>query len=53
MATPPLKPGNDAPKSGRYDQVGPRGGNTGQVINIKAGKTLPPTDKAGQGYKKS
>ena len=48
---PILKPGKEAPKSGQYEQVGPRGGGTGKEVTMPKGKTLPPTDKSGQGYK--
>jgi len=45
-----LKLGQPAPKSGQYEQVGPRGGRTGKEITAPKGHTLPPTDKPGQGY---
>ena len=45
-----LKPGDSAPKSGQYEQVGPKGGNTGKDVTMPKGHTLPPTDKPGQGY---
>ncbi|MGC3965860.1 MAG: YjzC family protein [Pirellulales bacterium] len=45
-----LKPGQDAPKSGQYQVVGPRGGAGPEVTGVK-GKTLPPTPTAGSTYK--
>lgn len=42
-----LKPGSPAPKSGIYEQVGPRGGKTGEQADSTRGKPLPPTEKAG------
>lgn len=45
-----LKPGQDAPKSGQYEVVGPRGGKTGQEVTSTEGNTLPPTPKPGQTY---
>lgn len=37
-----LKPGQNAPASGQYRQVGPRGGKGPEVTAVK-GKPLPPT----------
>ncbi|MET3810845.1 YjzC family protein [Arthrobacter sp. UYEF3] len=45
-----LKPGRDAPLSGQYEIVGPRGGRTGDERTAIRGRTLPPTPKSGQGY---
>ncbi|MEU4648033.1 YjzC family protein [Nocardia fluminea] len=39
----PLKPGNKAPNSGQYLEVGPRGGKTTVEITGVKGKTMPPT----------
>lgn len=47
----PLSPGQKAPKSGQYEQVGPRGGKTGVERTVTKGEPLPPTDKKGMGYK--
>lgn len=47
----PLKPGQDVPRSGQYEIIGPRGGRTGEEITGVKGKTLPPTHKAGSSYK--
>ncbi|WP_429422622.1 YjzC family protein [Nocardia sp. GAS34] len=46
----PLKPGDKAPHSGLYEEVGPRGGHTGKEITGVKGKTLPPTSKPGNGF---
>ena len=45
-----LKPGQPAPKSGIYNEVGPRGGATGEQVVSTHNKPLPPTAKPGQGY---
>jgi hypothetical protein len=49
MATP-LKPGQIAPRSGQYVQVGPRGGRTGDERTVVRGEPMPPTPKPGMGY---
>lgn len=46
-----LRPGADAPKSGQYQVIGPRGGNTGREVTAVQGKPMPPTEKAGMSYK--
>ena len=46
----PLKPGNTAPKSGQYQEIGPRGGKGREVTTTK-GEPLPPTTKPGSSYK--
>ncbi len=45
------KPGEKAPASGQYEEVGPRGGKTGHEVTSVEGKPLPPTSKPGQQYK--
>lgn len=45
-----LKPGAEAPKSGQYKVVGPRGGDAGREVTAVKGKPMPPTDKPGMGY---
>lgn len=50
IVTKPLKPGQDAPVSGQYAIVGPRGGQTGAERTSIQGRPLPPTPKPGQGY---
>lgn len=48
----PLPSGKPAAKSGQYEQVGPKVGNTGgQEVTLPKGHTLLSTDKPGQGYK--
>ena len=34
----PLKPGTTAPRSGQYEQVGPRGGRTGEERTVTRGE---------------
>lgn len=46
----PLKPGTIAPRSGQYEQVGSRGGRTGEERTVTRGEPLPPTPKSGMGY---
>jgi len=45
-----LKPGQKAPASGQYEQVGPRGGR-GREVTVVKGEPLPPTTKPGSSYK--
>lgn len=42
-----LKPGNRAPASGQYEEIGPRGGRTGHEVTTVRGEPLPPTTKPG------
>ena len=44
-----LKPGQKAPASGQYRQVGPRGGK-GREVTVVRGEPLPPTTKRGSTY---
>jgi hypothetical protein len=44
------KPGNLAPASGQYAQVGKQGAATGHEVTVPKGKVLPPTQKPGQSY---
>ena len=46
----PLKPGQHAPASGQYEEVGPRGGRTGHEVTAVQHKPLPPTSRPGSGY---
>lgn len=46
-----LKSGQTVPRSGQYEVIGPRGGETGAEITGVKGKTLPPTSKPGSSYK--
>lgn len=43
------KPGEKAPRSGQYREVGPRGGQ-GDEITISKGERFPPSDKPGSTY---
>lgn len=45
------KPGETTPRSGQYEKIGPRGGETGEEITAVKGKTFPPSEKAGTTYK--
>ena len=45
-----LSPGTLAPRSGIYEQVGPRGGKTGEQADSTRGKPLPPTDRGNKGW---
>lgn len=45
-----LRPGEDAPRSGHYEQVGPRGGRTGAERTVTRGEPMPPTPRPGMGY---
>lgn len=45
-----LRPGQKAPISGQYEQVGPRGGR-GPERTVVRGEPLPPTSKPGTTYK--
>lgn len=44
-----LKPGQTAPASGQYQQVGPRGGK-GPEVTVTKGEPLPPTPAKGTTY---
>jgi hypothetical protein len=46
-----IKPGEPAPASGFYDELGPRGGDTGKQVTSIAGHRLPPTSQPGHTYK--
>ena len=45
--TDALRPGEAAPKSGQYEEVGPRGGGTGHEVTVPKGHTMPPTTEPG------
>ena len=47
---PVHRPGEQAPVSGQYEIVGPRGGPKGIEVTVVKGKPLPPTPKPGQGF---
>jgi hypothetical protein len=44
-----LRPGQTAPKSGQYVQVGPRGGK-GNEVTVTKGEPMPPAPKPGIPY---
>lgn len=46
-----LRPGQEAPRSGQYEQIGSRGARTGQEVTAVRGKPMPPTPKAGMSYR--
>jgi hypothetical protein len=46
-----IKPGTPAPRSGQYEQIGPRGGRTGEERTVVRGEPMPPTPKPGMAYK--
>lgn len=50
MSNKDLKPGQTAPRSGQYEIVGPRGGDTGEERTVTRGEPMPPTPKPGQTY---
>lgn len=51
--TKTFKPGQTVPKSGQYEKIGPRGGNTGKEITGVKGKTFPPGTQSGITYELS
>jgi len=50
MGKSTLKPGQKVPRSGQYEIIGSRGGQTGEEITGVKGKILPPTPKPGQKF---
>lgn len=44
-----LKPGQSAPKSGQYQQIGPKGGK-GKEVTVVKNEPLPPTPTKGSTY---
>ncbi len=45
-----LRPGAKVPRSGQYQQTGPRGGQGKEVTSVK-GERFPPTPTKGMTYK--
>lgn len=45
-----VKPGEKAPASGQYEEVGPRGGRTGHEVTISRGERMPPTRNPGGSF---
>lgn len=50
MAKGNLRPGQKAPASGQYQEIGPRGGKGNEVTSVK-GEPLPPTSTKGATYR--
>ena len=48
----PLRPGMDAPRRGKYTEIGPRGRVKGTVTMQKSGDTMPPTEKPNSTFRK-
>jgi len=46
-----LPPGTPTPRSGIYEQVGPRGGRTNEQADSTRGHPLPPTLPRNQGWR--
>ncbi|WP_425907173.1 YjzC family protein [Nitrobacter sp. TKz-YC02] len=46
-----FRPGEEAPRSGQYEQLGPRGGPTGEERTVVRGEPLPPTPKPDMSYR--
>ena len=44
------RPGVKAPRSGQYQQIGPRGGK-GKEVTVVRGEPLPPAPSKGSTYK--
>lgn len=44
-----ISPGAPAPRSGQYQERGPRGGQ-GREVTVPKGKTMPPTTRKGSTY---
>jgi hypothetical protein len=48
MTKPTYPPGTATRRSGIYEEVGPRGGRTGEQADSTRGNPLPPTHKPGR-----
>jgi hypothetical protein len=44
-----LRPGQKAPASGQYIEIGPRGGRGAEVTSVR-GEPLPPSNQKGSTY---
>jgi hypothetical protein len=44
-----IRPGQKAPASGQYQQIGPRGGKGPEVTSVK-GEPMPPSHQKGATY---
>jgi hypothetical protein len=45
-----VRPGEKAPASGQYEELGPRGGKTGHEVTISRGERMPPTKGPGGSF---
>ena len=45
-----VKPGEKAPRSGQYEELGPRGGRTGHEVTISKGERVPPSRQPGGAF---
>jgi YjzC-like protein len=45
-----MKPGETAPRSGQYQEMGPRGGK-GREVTVVKGEPLPPTTAPNRTYR--
>ncbi len=45
-----FRPGETVPRSGQWEQVGPRGGR-GDEVTLPKGKTFPPTPTKGGSFR--
>jgi hypothetical protein len=45
-----VRPGEKAPQSGQYEELGPRGGRTGHEVTISKGERVPPTRQPGGAF---
>lgn len=50
MSKSTFKPGQQTPKSGQYETIGPRGGKGNEITSTK-GNPLPPTPLPNSTYK--
>ncbi len=50
MSKKPIPAGTPTPRSGIYEQLGPRGGKTGEQADFDSRKPLPPTDPGNKGW---
>jgi hypothetical protein len=46
-----FRPGEKSPRSGQYEIIGPRGGDTGDERTVTKGEPFPATPKPGMKYK--
>ena len=47
---PTYRPGQTAPRSGQYQEVGPRGGKSTKEVTVVKGEPFPPTSGPGKSY---